>query len=178
MKKPILFATLGYPGSGKTFFSRHFSKETKFFHLNSDYLRSELFPKPIYSAEETNSLFKAMDYIASALLSKGVSVVYDANSTRIVYRKRLQNIAKKNNARYVLLWFKTPVEIALQRIKKRSELKSHLMKKYHRPLEDWVLYKLKDEEEYPVKEMHIVLDSKLSYKEKRDIVLMFISKYK
>lgn len=79
MKKLILFATLGFPGSGKTFFSARFAKDFKIFHLNSDRVRSEIFPKPNYTAEENTAVFRTMDFIAEELLRIGISVIYDAN---------------------------------------------------------------------------------------------------
>lgn len=168
-KKPILLATLGYPGSGKTFFSRKFAKDFNLFHLNSDRLRSEMFSEPKYTIEENASVFRTMDFIADELLQRGVSVIYDANSTKRIYRKLLQQIAKKRKAKYFLLWFKTPVEVALKRIKKRSELKSILMKKYHKTIDDSVLFRIKLEEEEPCRESYIILEAE-SYKKQKDKV--------
>jgi len=169
-KKSILFATLGYPGSGKTFFARKFAKDFGLFHLNSDRLRLEIFPKPNYTVKENAVVFRTMDYIADDLLQQGVSVIYDANSTKRIYRKRLQEIAKKRKADYILLWFKTSVKTALKRIRKRTDLKSELMKRYHRVIDDSVLYRIKAEEEEPLKEPYVVLNT-ASYKEQRGSVV-------
>lgn len=173
MKRPILFTTLGYPGSGKTFFARRFAKEYGLFHLNSDRLRLEIFPKPNYTITENVVVFRTMDYIADELLQSGVSVIYDANSTKRIYRKRLQKMAKKRKVDYLLLWFKTPVETALKRIRKRSELKSELMKRYHRTIDDSVLFGIKAEEEKPYNEPHIVLEVE-SYKKQKELVTKFL----
>ncbi|MDX9913995.1 MAG: ATP-binding protein [Candidatus Moranbacteria bacterium] len=173
MKKPILFTTLGYPGSGKTFFSRRFAKDLRLFHLNSDRLRLEIFPNPNYTTPEHATVFRTMDFLTDELLQRGVSVIYDANSTKRIYRKRLQDIAKKRKADYVLLWFKTPTEVALKRIEKRSNLKSELMKRYHRTIDDEVLFGIKAEEEIPNKERHIVLGVG-SYKKQKELVMNFL----
>lgn len=173
IKKPILFATLGFPGSGKTFFSRRFAKEFGLFHLNSDRLRAEIFPKPEYTAEEFASVFRTMDYIAEELLRCGVSAIYDANLTKRIYRQKLQKMAKKQKAGYLLLWFKTPAATALKRIKKRGMLKSELLKRYHIPLGESVLFKIKKEEEEPPKEPYIVLEAG-TYGEQRNIVKKFL----
>mgnify|MGYP001589967428 CR=1 FL=1 len=172
-KKPVLIATLGYPGSGKTFFSRRFAKEFGFFHINSDLLRSEIFPKPNYSEEENASVLRTRNFITEELLRKGVSVIHDANLTKKIYRKNLQQIAKRQKADYLLLWFKTSVETSLNRLKKRRIYKSEIMKRYHIALDDHVLFKIKDQEEYPVKEPHVVLEVN-PYQKQKEIVLEFM----
>lgn len=174
-KKPILFCTLGYPGSGKTFFARRFAKNFGLFHLNSDRLRLEIFPNPTYNFAEHAVVFRIMDFIADELLRHGVNVIYDANSTKRVYRKRLQEIARKRKADCVLLWFKTPMEVALKRIKKRSNFKSELMRKYHKTVDDSVLFEIKDEEEAPNAEPHIILDVE-SYQKQKEQVIKFVRK--
>lgn len=177
MKKPILFATLGCPGSGKTFFSRRFAKEFGLFHLNSDLVRSELFPNPNYTTSEHATVFRVMDFLTGELLQRGISVIYDANSTKRIYRKRLQNIAKKWKTDYLLLWFKTPTEIALKRIKKRSSFKSEMMKQYHRIIDDSVLFKIKADEEIPNKERHIIVGVE-SYQKQKELIIKFLRKNK
>lgn len=177
IKKPILLATLGYPGSGKTFFARRFAKDLWLFHLNSDRLRLEIFPRPSYTAAENSIVFRMMDYIADELLRNGISVIYDANLTKRVYRKRLKQIAKKRKAGYLLLWFKTPLRRALDRIKKRTKLKSEIMKKYHRPISSSVLLRIRADEESLIREPHIILGAG-SYKKQKDMVLKFLQNNK
>ena len=172
--KPILFATLGFPGSGKTFFARKFCKEFGIFHLNSDRLRFEIFLKPTYSAKENEAVFRAMDFIAEELLSRGVSVVYDANSTRRIYRVRLRKIARKYKAGYALLWFQVSLKTALDRIRKRGELKRELLKKYHVPLSEQILFRIKRKIEEPRKEPCIALDGEKSYKEQKKVLRKYL----
>ena len=173
MEKPILFTTLGYPGSGKTFFARRFAKDLGLFHLNSDKLRLEIFPEPSYDDTENSVVFRMMDYIADELLRRGVSVIYDANSTKRIYRKRLQRIAKKRKAGYLLLWFQAPVETAINRVRKRSELKSEIMKRYHRAISDSVLFQIKAEEEQPLREPCVILGIN-SYQKQKEMVSKFL----
>ena len=162
-KKAILLATLGFPGSGKTFFSRRFAKERGFFHLNSDRVRGEIFSTPVYNKKENDAVFRAMDYIAEELLSRGVSVIYDANSTRRAYRRDLQRLARKQQAGYLLLWFRTPVNVAIKRIKKRNELKRELLKKYHQPIDLAVLFRIRRHIEEPKAEPYLALDGTAPY---------------
>ena len=47
------------------------------------------------------------------------------------------------------------------------------MKRYHIALDDHVLFKIKDQEEYPVKEPHVVLEVN-PYQKQKEIVLEFM----
>lgn len=170
-RKPILFVTMGFPGSGKTYFARRVAKEQGIFHLNSDRVRAEIFPKPKYTAKENAAVFRVMDFIAGELLALGVSVIYDANSNRKKYRLRLRQIAKKQGARYLVLWFQTSVGMALKRISRRREIKSELMKKYHRPVDKWVLFRIKKELEEPRREPFVIIDGEQSYLKQKELVL-------
>jgi hypothetical protein len=151
-KKLFLFVVLGFPGSGKTYFSQRLAKKFKLAHLNSFRTRLELFPKPTYAPEEYNILFRAINYMTETLLSRKISVIYDANITKIKYRKLLQNIAKHFDAKYVLIRIHTPLEIALERSKERRKIKSSQKKKYHRVIDSSVVHMIKDEIEEPTKE--------------------------
>lgn len=68
VKKPILFTTLGYTGSGKTFFARRFARDFGLFHFNSDRVRSEIYSVEKHMREEDNTVLRVMDFIADELL--------------------------------------------------------------------------------------------------------------
>src|SRR3989344_8433456 len=150
MHKPILFTTLGFPGSGKTYFARRFAKDIVAFHLSSDIVRNQLFPKPRFTSKENRMVFGMMDYIAEELRRCGVSVVCDANFNKRAYRKRLRRIAKKCGARYLLLRFQTPIATALKRLGYRRALKAAHVLKHHRPIPDNVLFLMKKKIEEPM----------------------------
>jgi predicted kinase len=176
-RKVFLVATLGYPGSGKTYFSERFAKNHSFFHLNSDIIRLTMFPEPTYNPFESGVVFRMMDFLAGAFLSSGVSVIYDANSTLRIYRKRLQQIAKKRGACYLLLRFKTPLPVALKRLKKRRALKSESKKRYYRPIDDKVLFDIKGEMEEPRNEHFIIVDGESPYQETEKMVLKELKEF-
>jgi len=165
-EKPILITTLGYPGSGKTYFSEHLSKEFNLFHLSFDKIRSEMFDVPTFSQEEHKKVSNIADWLITELLKKNISVIVDANTNKIIQRKKYFKFANKANARYVLLHIKTPVETAEKRIIKRGKIKNLEKKKYYRPLELSVLHLLKNEIEYPnKKEIFIEIDGLKPYNE-------------
>jgi len=196
MKRPTLFVTLGFPGSGKTYFARKFVKQfghsdsipsayglrkserahsNKIEHLNSDKIRSELFKKPKYTQKEHEAVFNEMDRRAAKFLSEGKSVIYDANLTKRKFRRDLQKLAKKHKARYLLLWFQVPINVAIGRILRRKKLKSEFLKKYHVPIDKWVVLRMRKATEPPSKfEPYIIIDGERPYKEQLAQIRKFL----
>jgi predicted kinase len=144
MKKPLLIATLGYPGSGKTYFSERFSKEFGFAHVNSDKVRSEMIENPTFAPKEMKRVFGFIHWVVEEFLKKGVSVIVDANLPRRIHRNAFAKSAKKCRADFIMLHVLTPVELAEKRLIKRKEVKSVHKKKYYRPLDISVLHLIKD----------------------------------
>jgi predicted kinase len=120
--KPVLIATLGYPGSGKTHFSERLAKEEKLFHLNADSLRFSLIAKPLFTPEEHRRVFN-----------------------KCIFRNSLADLAHTHNARYVLVWIRTDAEKALSRATGRTASTDY---KY-RPLTNETFHKLREEIESP-----------------------------
>ncbi|MBP6943145.1 MAG: ATP-binding protein [Candidatus Buchananbacteria bacterium] len=161
MPQQFLIATLGCPGSGKTYFSEHFAKEYKIFHLQSDYLRRKCFKSPQFSSEENFVFYKFMNGFAEALLDQGFSVIFDANSNLREYRQEFQQLAQKYHAQYATLWFQAPIEVAYQRTLLRD---NQLSRAY--------IEQQAAEIEPPIDiEPHIVLPVDLDYPEKKALVL-------
>lgn len=158
MKKLILFTTLGFPSSGKTYFARRFAKQFGIVHLNSDKVRAELFKKPKYTFAENEKLFAEMDRRVEVLLSQGKSIIYDANHIKKVFSKKYQAMAKKYGARYLLLWFQVPIDVAIDRTTRRKPR-----------FDKFVVIKMSKATEPPTKsEPHIIIDGKKPYKEQVD----------
>ncbi len=173
----VLLVALGFPGSGKTHFARRFANRAGFFHLNSDRVRLALFSEPKYTAGEHRQVFGMMDFLAGQHLARGTSVIYDANSTKRIYRRRLRQIARRAGAKYLLLYFKTPVRVALARLKKRRAETSRLERQFHRPIADRVLFGIMREMEGPARgEPTLVLDGELPYREQAEKVLARLRK--
>lgn len=166
MKKPLLIATLGFPGSGKTYFSERLAKEYNLFHLNSDKVRYEIFSKPTFTPDEHRVVFGFINYLIEELLGLGVGVICDANSNKRLHRADFAKQAKKFNAKYVLVHIQTPVDLAEKRLEKRKNIKSLKKQKFYRPVDVSVLHLLKKEIEYPTtKEAVIVIDGTKKFTE-------------
>lgn len=128
MTKPFLIVFLGFPGSGKTYFSKRLADKLGAVTLNSDALRISMFGSPEKIEQiRTNDrsrlyddVFGAMDYAARQTLLAGHSVIYDAQQTKRENRRNIEKIAQESGAMPLLVWIKTSRETALRRGQERE----------------------------------------------------------
>lgn len=156
MKKLLLIATLGYPGSGKTYFSERLAKEYNLVHLSRDRFKHEAIPNPTFQPEEKESVSRALNWITEEFLMKGVGVLNDGNYNKKKYRTLLAKIAKKYNATYVVVHIVTPIEQAEKRLLKRQSIKSESKRKYYRHSDISIARLLMNETEYPTKSEPVI----------------------
>lgn len=133
LSKPVLVILYGFPGSGKTFFSRQFAQEINAANINGDMLRFEFFENPSYSKEEDDVIDHLSLFMVSQFLQTGVSVVYDANGMRQSQRRILKDIASRAKAEVLIVWLQIDLESAFLRIVKRDRRK--IDDKYNRQLD-------------------------------------------
>lgn len=128
MTKPLLIVFLGFPGSGKTYFSRRLAEKLHAVTLNSDALRMAMFGS-IEKIDEIRrndnmrlyaDVFGAMDYATKQALLAGHSVVYDAQQTKRENRRNIEKIAQESGAISILVWMKTSRETAMKRGQERE----------------------------------------------------------
>lgn len=156
MKKPLLIATLGHLGSGKTYFSERLAKEYKLVHLSRDRFRHEAIPNPTFKPEEKDSMSRAINWITEEFLKKGVGVLNDGNYNKRKYRNLLAKIAKKTNAKYLIVHIITPVEQAEKRLLQRQKIKSKAKQRYYRPSDVSIVRLIKSDTEYPTKSEPVI----------------------
>src|SRR5580704_13076285 len=101
--KPLLILLYGFPGAGKTFFSRQLCEHIQAAHVNSDRIRSELFEQPRYDKEENMVVSQLMDYMTHEFLNAGISVLYDTNAMRQSQRLTLREMARRSHAKPLLI---------------------------------------------------------------------------
>jgi len=118
--KPVLLLFYGFPGAGKTYFSRQLAENMQVAHLQSDRIRSELFESPRYDKPENDAVAHLMNYMAEEFLSAGISVAYDVNVMRARQRQALRELARKCHAQPLLVWFQIDRETAFARNTKRD----------------------------------------------------------
>lgn len=79
--------------------------------LESDELRKVLTPEPNYDENERNRFYGQMNYIGALLVRHGVPVVFDATANRRAWREE----ARRNIARFLEVYVKSPVEVCVAR---------------------------------------------------------------
>lgn len=122
--KPFLLMFYGFPGSGKTYFSRQFVDKVQAAHLQADRIRHELFQQPRYDREENAVVAQIMDYMTGEFLQAGVSVVYDAGVIRSQQRRTLRDKARQAGAESILVWQQIDADSANQRVGRRDRRKA------------------------------------------------------
>ncbi len=110
-----LFLMVGYPGSGKTTASKIIHEQTGAVHVWADEERKIMFKEPTYTHDENLALYAKLNAHVAHLLSEGKSVIFDTNFNFYRDRDRLRDIATKYNTQTVIVWVKTPLELAKRR---------------------------------------------------------------
>lgn len=113
----------GFPGAGKTYYSRQLCDELQAAHINSERVRQELFDEPRYDAQENQIVKQLMIYMTEEFLSAGLSVVFDINAMRLTNRRELRELARKHKAESILVWFQIDADSAYMRIAERDRRK-------------------------------------------------------
>lgn len=114
----MLYLMFGFPGAGKTTASRLIQAHTGAVHLWADHERKRRFHPPSYSHVENLKLYTALNDRADQLLSEGKSVIFDTNFNFYKDRQKLRDVAAKHGARTVVIWVKTPRDVARERATK------------------------------------------------------------
>lgn len=120
---PVLILLYGFPGSGKTYFSRQLCNEVQFAHMEEDRIRTELFEKPRHTKQENFAVNRIMQYMAGEFLNSGVSVIYDTNAMHKAQRRSLKELATRHKASVFTVWFQIDPETAFARSSKRDKRK-------------------------------------------------------
>jgi predicted kinase len=118
--KPLLILLYGFPGAGKTHFSRNMTEHLESAHVHGDKIRNELFEEPRFDKQENSIIKHLMDYMAEEFLTAGVSVVYDTNMMRKADRHVMRELARKKGAKTLLVWFQIDADTAFKRLGTRD----------------------------------------------------------
>lgn len=133
--RPILAATVGASGTGKSTVANTLSRELAFVHLRTDELRAKLaggrapeegYGQGQYAPEMTEKTYDALFREASGLLANSASIVLDGTFREKKFRQRARTLARQMGAEILFLRCECPPEIAEQRIAKRIEAASDL----------------------------------------------------
>lgn len=167
--KPTLYATMGLPASGKTFFSQRIAAELKTFFLNADALRMAICPTPTFRPKEHAMVFHTVNFIVEQHLLQGQSVVCNANYHVRKHRQELKELAERCDAHFQVIWVDVPYEVAKERIMGRQhEIPAEKM--VDDPLD--ILDRMHKHFEQPASEEPVVrISGTIPYAQQREIFL-------
>jgi len=123
--QPVLYLMLGYPGAGKTTTAQVVVAVTGAEYLSSDETRLKLFPNPTFSEAEHQAVYMNLDGQLADLMSRGRTIVYDANLNRYEHRQEKYRLAETHGYRTVLIWVQTERNLARQRRVEEADLKAN-----------------------------------------------------
>jgi predicted kinase len=159
----MLYIFAGLPGAGKTEIARRAAPKLGAAYLNEDEVLRGLFPDPKYTWEERDRVYDGMFKRAEAILSKNEDVVLDATFIFERHRTRAKNLARKYDARCLLIEIKAEEEEIRKRLERRFDDAS---------FEVYLKYKKSQES---IEEKHIVVENNGSAVEAVENLLSLIT---
>ncbi len=159
--KPLLVLLYGFPGSGKTYFSRQLCDTVQAAHVQGERIRGELFETPRYDREENQVVQHLMDYMTGEFLNAGMSVIYDTNAMRLSQRRQLRDLARKNHVQTILVWFQIDTDGAFLRASKRDRRRAD--DKYTPPMDRATFERVASGMQNPSNEDYVVISGKHTF---------------
>jgi len=169
LNKPALIVLYGFPGAGKTHFSRQFCEHINAAHVHGDRIRSELFEQARYDKQENDIVTHLMEYMAGEFLNSGVSVVFDINALRLGQRRKLREMALSSHAVPLLVWMQIDTESAFQRVSKRDRRRTD--DKLAQPLDGPGFKEQIAPMQNPKNEDYVVISGKHTFNNQRNVVM-------
>ena len=117
---PALVIVSGLPGVGKSHFSRRLGERIPSVIIESDAMRKKLFPNPKHNAPESRRLFDACHSLIDSLLRRGITVILDATNLVEQHRENLYRIARRHEARLVIVQVQAPPDLVRTRLQGRA----------------------------------------------------------
>jgi len=167
--KPLLILLYGFPGAGKTHFSRNMTSDLDSAHVHSDRIRHELFEEPRFDAQENGIVDHLMKYMTEEFLSAGVSVIYDTNMLRKSDRHAMREMARKKGAQTLLIWFQVDADTAFKRLGNRDRRTADDKYAAEYSKEDFRTYASRMQQPEPT-ENYVVVSGKHTFKSQRNTV--------
>lgn len=165
---------LGYPGSGKTYFSERLASKIGAVRINADAMRVAAFGtiEAARAFDKTTKLlnpimFGVLDYTAAQVLRSGTSIICDYQHTRKSARDTKYAIAAENNAIPVVIWVQAPRDMAVQRGSEREESLDH--RKHSKEKMEALVARTTDTLDVPGEdELVVVIDGTIPFEEQYD----------
>lgn len=163
LSPPLLIVTMGYPGSGKSFFARQFADLYGLARVSEDRIRYELFENPLFNQDEADIISRVGSYMAEELMQTESTIVYEGGFLTRQERKAAEELAKRNGYRLLIVWLQTDLETSAQRAANRDRRNPD--SKFAFEIDRPTFNRIKDTVERPgEKETVVVVSGKHAYK--------------
>jgi len=131
MHNNYVFIMLGFLGSGKSYVSRWLTPHAGAVYLRADELRLAMFGADradLYTPENKALVNNANNYAMEQILkSSQANVVLDANNNARQVRRSIAETTKALDATPIVVWVKTPLDIAKRRTEERTITEGHVL---------------------------------------------------
>jgi adenylylsulfate kinase len=172
MKRPILIAMAGLPGSGKSALAVRLAAALPAVILNKDTVREAVFPPPEteYTSAQDDFVLSLMYQAAGWLLRKDRNVIIDGRTfTRKYQRDALKKAAESAGVDMRIIYCHAPDEVVRVRLEKDTAIDEHPAKD-----RDYNLYLRRKAVIEPIEEPHLSLDTNTSLDELETLALAWL----
>lgn len=161
MKGIALWIT-GLPGSGKSTLADEIKKAYPgFIVLRMDEFRKIVTPRPAYSDEERDIVYRALVYLAKIMTENGHDVIIDATGNL----RKWRTLARRLMPEYAEVYLKCPLEVAVKRERKRVYTHKAPRGIYKRGAKGWPVPGVRAPYEEPEKPEVVIDTDNVSLKE-------------
>lgn len=120
LTKPHLLVMVGIPGSGKSFFAKHFSDTFKAPWVHLDGIRAELFNEPTYSKDENIIINRVSDYMLDEMFKTQKTIVLEGGVDLRTQRTAIEKRARGAGYETLYVWVQTDSATAKVRATKKT----------------------------------------------------------
>jgi predicted kinase len=124
LARPLLILVIGLPGSGKSFFARHFSDTFGSPLVSADEMQFELFDPPKFSPMEYGLIKRLAERQLTQLTKTRTSIVVDGICNTRQERQQLEQFATAHNYGTLIVWVQTDEPTAKSRSTTRNKKRS------------------------------------------------------
>ena len=113
----------GLPGSGKSVIAKRVKDKCKEYYgkditlLRLDEIRKTITPKPNYSIEERNIVYRSLYLMAEILNEHNIDVIIDATANKRVWRDEARKLIKN----FAEVYIQCPIDVCIERESKRKD---------------------------------------------------------
>jgi predicted kinase len=117
----MIVVVFGLPGTGKSFFSKHFAEEAGARHLNTDIIREKLDLKGRYDKKAKQLVYKELHKRTRKEVQNGSDVIVDGTFHKYQRRKEITEMANEKNVQIHFIEVKATDETVKERLEKNRK---------------------------------------------------------